>query len=93
MRAALCGLLAVISLLTIGCHHNCRNGRHHHGCQTCGHSGAWAGGPSHVGHLPHGYEQSLSGPPGPPSATYAYPYYTTRAPRDFLLDNPPSIGP
>jgi hypothetical protein len=24
--------------------------------------------------------------------TYAYPYYTTRAPRDFLMDNPPTIG-
>lgn len=23
----------------------------------------------------------------------AYPYYTTRGPRDFLLNNPPSIGP
>ena len=23
---------------------------------------------------------------------YAYPYYTTRGPRDFLRDNPPSIG-
>ena len=24
--------------------------------------------------------------------TYAYPYYTTRAPRDFLAPNPPTIG-
>ena len=24
--------------------------------------------------------------------TYAYPYYTTRAPRDFLDPNPPTIG-
>jgi hypothetical protein len=24
--------------------------------------------------------------------TYAYPYYTTRGPRDFLMDNPPTIG-
>ncbi len=23
---------------------------------------------------------------------YAYPYYTTRGPRDFLMNNPPSIG-
>lgn len=29
---------------------------------------------------------------GPPTATYAYPYYTTRGPRDFLVDNPPTIG-
>lgn len=30
--------------------------------------------------------------PGPPTGTVGYPYYTTRGPRDFLLDNPPSIG-
>jgi hypothetical protein len=22
----------------------------------------------------------------------AYPYYTIRSPRDFLMDNPPTIG-
>jgi hypothetical protein len=32
------------------------------------------------------------GPPGPPTGTYAYPYYTLRGPRDFLADDPPSIG-
>ena len=26
------------------------------------------------------------------AATFAYPYYTVRAPRDFLQDNPPTIG-
>lgn len=30
--------------------------------------------------------------PGPATAAVAYPYYTHRGPRDFLLDNPPSIG-
>lgn len=30
--------------------------------------------------------------PGPPTGTVTYPYYTHRGPRDFLLDNPPSIG-
>ena len=45
----------------------------------------------HVPRLPHGqYHQT--GPAGPPTPTYSYPYYTMRAPRDFLLDNPPSIG-
>lgn len=48
-------------------------------------------GPSPVGHLPPGYMQD-AGPGGPSSATVGYPYYTTRAPRDFLMDNPPSIG-
>ena len=31
--------------------------------------------------------------PGPPTGQVAYPYYTVRGPRDFLLNNPPSIGP
>lgn len=31
--------------------------------------------------------------PGPPVGQIAYPYYTTRGPRDFLMCNPPSIGP
>ena len=30
---------------------------------------------------------------GPPVGQVAYPYYTTRGPRDFLMCNPPSIGP
>jgi hypothetical protein len=29
---------------------------------------------------------------GPPVGTVTYPYYTVRGPRDFLADNPPSIG-
>jgi hypothetical protein len=29
---------------------------------------------------------------GPPSASIGYPYYTTRGPRDFFVNNPPSIG-
>jgi hypothetical protein len=32
-------------------------------------------------------------PGGPESPTYGYPYYIIRGPRDFLIDNPPSIGP
>ncbi|NBX29114.1 hypothetical protein EBR04_01460 [bacterium] len=32
-------------------------------------------------------------PAGPPTGAVAYPYYTTRGPRDFLAKNPPSIGP
>jgi hypothetical protein len=31
--------------------------------------------------------------PGPPVAQTAYPYYTVRGPRDYLLDNPPPLGP
>ena len=35
---------------------------------------------------------AYGGPPGPPTAQVAYPYYTIRGPRDFLINNPPSIG-
>jgi hypothetical protein len=72
---------------SLGCHHNL--------CQQCGGHGSGGGGtghPSPVARLPHNYDPN-AGPYGPPTATYAYPYYTTRAPRDFLQDNPMSIGP
>jgi hypothetical protein len=49
---------------------------------------------------PHGHgdreykaTRRVVGPMGPPSAHVTYPYYTTRGPRDFLADNPMSIGP
>jgi hypothetical protein len=47
------------------------------------------------GMCPHagGYPEQPMFQPGPPTGQVAYPYYTTRGPRDFLLSNPPSIGP
>jgi len=67
---------------------------------------AWQqGGHNYSGHLSQNIGQNLlpghcaqqqmqSQPvnPGPPTGTVAYPYYTHHGPRDFLLDNPPSIG-
>jgi hypothetical protein len=49
-----------------------------HGCRLCG-----------------GRDRAVAeqAPSGPPTGTVAYPYYTTRGPRDFLAKNPPSIGP
>lgn len=38
-------------------------------------------------------DQNYNFTPGPPVAQTAYPYYTVRGPRDYLLANPPSIGP
>jgi hypothetical protein len=38
-------------------------------------------------------DQHYNFSPGPPVGQTAYPYYTTRGPRDFLQGNPPSIGP
>jgi hypothetical protein len=40
----------------------------------------------------HGGRNGYSPDFGPPSAAIAYPYYTTRGPRDFLEPNPPTIG-
>jgi len=60
------------------------------GC--CG--GRFLAGFSPRGHgKPKAYTGPYTGPSGPQTAAYAYPYYTTRAPRDFLMKNPPSIGP
>lgn len=39
----------------------------------------------------------VMGPPayqaGPPVGAVTYPYYTIRGPRDFLMNNPPPLGP
>ena len=40
-----------------------------------------------------GSDYGATSPAGPPTGAVAYPYYTTRGPRDFLAKCPPSIGP
>ena len=88
MRRLVYGLafLGLISAFT-GCQsacHDCRGGRGgllHHGGRG---AGAAAGG--------HHYRPETE-PAGGPVGQTAYPYYTLRGPRDFLVDNPPSIGP
>jgi hypothetical protein len=52
---------------------------HHHAAPGQGHFGTDA--------------RAMAGAGGPPTGAVAYPYYTNRGPRDFLADNPPSIGP
>ena len=44
-------------------------------------------------HLPLYMDYGATTPAGPPTGAVAYPYYTTRGPRDFLAKCPPSIGP
>jgi len=75
------------------------------GCNDCAdgtcrprHVGRYGGLAKH--HLSPEERAALAGsdygattPAGPPSGTVAYPYYTTRGPRDFLAKCPPSIGP
>lgn len=66
---------------------------HHgvHGHHGLGHHGGHGGN----GLLPGGgmHYRPPTEPAGGPVGTYAYPYYTIRGPRDFLMANPPSIGP
>jgi hypothetical protein len=57
-----------------------------------GRYGYFGGAHRTPGYPHHHFHREYVGPQGPPSAQVAYPYYTTRGPRDFLMDNPPSIG-
>lgn len=82
---AFLGLISAFAGCQSACN-NCRGGRggqQHHGGHLGGNPGA-AGG--------HHYRPATE-PAGGPAPQYAYPYYTLRGPRDFLVDNPPSIGP
>jgi hypothetical protein len=75
-------------------------GSHFGGCAKCGHGLGKHGGCAKCGHglRKHGDpNDGYGGNPqmvnnGPASAAVSYPYYTTRGPRDFLINNPPSIG-
>ncbi|MEN1678004.1 MAG: hypothetical protein AAGJ46_00315 [Planctomycetota bacterium] len=63
------------------------------GCGPFGGGGAFGagGGPSC---LPLGAgDSNYNFNAGPPVGAVAYPYYTTRGPRDFLAKNPMPIGP
>jgi hypothetical protein len=83
----------------------CETGACGPACQDCAdgtckprHVGRYGGLAKH--HLTPEERAALAGsdygattPAGPPTGAVAYPYYTTRGPRDFLAKNPPSIGP
>ncbi len=57
----------------------------HAGVLAAFHGRHHRGPQSHMGQYP--------GPAdGPASPTMTYPYYTTRGPRDFFMDDPPTIG-
>ena len=81
-----------------GCRDGCNGG-----CNRCGVFGGNAmtangqpcgplGGHFMGGGCPQN-PRAYVGPAGPPTAAVTYPYYTTRGPRDFLLDQPQTIGP
>jgi hypothetical protein len=81
------------------CQNDGCNGQPNCVCQHCGRGYCCGTGPApgcsccpFCGCGPSG-DQNYNFNPGPPVAQTAYPYYTLRGPRDFLLNNPPSIGP
>lgn len=97
MRRLLLGFACVGLLISsVGCQHcqSCRGGR---GGRDPG--GAHVFGKGHMHgqglHARHGgaHWRPETEPAGGPAPQVAYPYYTIRGPRDFLVDNPPSIGP
>lgn len=78
--------------------HHKHGGHGHHGRGGHGHHGHGGDAYAHAPNGPAGFKRPAEGreyigPQGPPTAQVAYPYYTIRGPRDFLIDNPPSIGP
>lgn len=81
----LCGLCG-----GAGCRNGCVAGPL--GWQQGGHDYSSHLQPGLLGHQAASNLNSRPFTPGPPSAQTAYPYYTTRGPRDFLVDNPPTIG-
>gem|GEM_PF-1230789 len=78
---------------------SCSSGRCGGGCSACGGRGCGLcqrlAGRVASGFCPHagGYPANYNYNPSPPTGQVAYPYYTVRGPRDFLRNNPPSIGP
>ncbi len=78
------------------CDDGCSNGCLQNGlsklldCNGCN-GGGCLGGPG--GPCNSSGDQNYNFNAGPPTGQVAYPYYTTRGPRDFLMCNPPSIGP
>ena len=92
--------IAVLALLGLGLASNA-------GCQALGRRGCgpcqtscrpgpigWQRGGTHYqgtlsNHADYRYQQAGSGVVG---AQVGYPYYTTRGPRDFFQNNPPTIG-
>lgn len=62
-------------------------------CSKCTKIAQAAGlGHPYGGAIPHTNPAAGQQPQSGIAPQYAYPYYTTRGPRDFLRDNPPSIG-
>ncbi len=64
----------------------CFNAHGHCSRCNCPEDAGWGGNGN-------GNGMPLEPAPGMSAGAVAYPYYTTRGPRDFLSNQPPSIGP
>lgn len=73
-----------------GCRTGCVPGEI--GWQQGGHDYSSHLGPGLLGRRANQTVTSQQFTPGPPTGQVAYPYYTVRGPRDFLLNDPPTIG-
>lgn len=94
-RFLMAGLALVLMIAGSGCVNTCRQcndgrqslfGQKGDPCRNglCNRDGRGGGG---------GGAGGAGGYAGPGGATVAYPYYTVRAPRDFLSPDPRGIGP
>jgi hypothetical protein len=88
-------MLALLALICVISSVGCCGARSAAGaCQGCGHGN----GCIRNGFFARNFGPSVHTSPteegmgAPQSAQVAYPYYTTRGPRDFLLNNPPPLG-
>ncbi|HTN75097.1 MAG TPA: hypothetical protein VL096_07615 [Pirellulaceae bacterium] len=98
MRNAVLAIVMMATLIpSVGCvgaRSACNGGQRggQRGCEDCGHgcvrNGFFA---RHFGPDTRA-TPTQEGAGAPPSAQVAYPYYTNRGPRDFLVNDPPSIG-
>jgi hypothetical protein len=95
-RFILLTVLALLLPIQAGClRHHARPS--HTGCSCDGGGlvgGAIGGNVAQAIHETQGWRHQAPqlGPAGPPVGTVGYPYYTVRGPRDFLANDPPSIG-
>ncbi|MFN3192626.1 MAG: hypothetical protein ACE361_19090 [Aureliella sp.] len=103
MKRVLMGLALAI---TVSCSTGCELLQRNKGCNSC--NGNVGCRPCKLGWQRGGtdYQRFLgqngsycnaqpaghTGAGGPATAQVAYPYYTTRGPRDFFMNNPPTIG-
>ena len=101
MKRVMLGLTLACALSSItGCElmqkHQCNSCNGNLGCRPC-RIGWQRGGTDYQRFLGHSgsYRNAPPGSDGTGGATtaqVAYPYYTTRGPRDFFVNNPPTIG-